>query len=178
VIVSHVTVTTVDDYLAKREPHRRAHIERLTGLRAGGALIGGGPAPDGRTADIFYRLQQPSQLTRIVEEDPYRTGGVWAAWTSRSFTGFVEPWEQPPVVLDGSRRVTIVEGRVTDEDMAQFALIEMRGAGKIAFGGFFEDGATLALARTEDAGAARAWFAESGFWDAGGLTTRPLLYVL
>ena len=177
-IVYHVAVTTVDDYLTTREPHRLAHIERLAGLRAGGAVIGGGPAADGKTADIFYRLQQPSQLERIVEEDPYRIGGVWTAWTWRSFKGFVEPWEQPQLVLDGSRRVTVVEGPTTDEDMAQFALIELRGAGRIAFGGFFDGGATLALARTEDAAESRGWFAESGFWDADRLTTRPLLYVL
>jgi uncharacterized protein YciI len=177
VIVYHVAVTTVDDYLAKREPHRRAHIERLIGLRAGGAVIGGGPAADGRSADIFYRLQQPSQLERVVEEDPYRIGGVWATWTWRSFTGFVEPWEQPPVVLDGSRRVTIVEGRALDPDMAEFALIEMRGAGRIAFGGFFDAGATLAVARTADAEEARGWFVSTGFWD-DRLTTRALLHVL
>jgi uncharacterized protein YciI len=178
VIVYHVAVTTVDDYLAKREPHRRAHIERLAGLRAGGAVIAGGPAPDGRSADIFYRLQQAAQLERVVEEDPYRVGGVWATWSSRSFRGFVEPWEQPPIVLDGTRRVTLVEGLTTDEDMAQFALIEMRGEGRIAFGGFFEGAQTLAVARTADADQARRWFADTGFWDAARLTTRPLLYVL
>ena len=74
--------------------------------------------------------------------------------------------------------MTVVEGPTTDEDMAQFALIELRGAGRIAFGGFFDGGATLALARTEDAAESRGWFAESGFWDADRLTTRPLLYVL
>jgi hypothetical protein len=62
--------------------------------------------------------------------------------------------------------------------MAQFALIEMRGAGRLAFGGFFEGGQTLALVSTADADEARRWFSESGFWDAGRLTTRPLLHVL
>jgi len=178
VIVYHVAVTTVDDYLTRREPHRRAHIERLAGLRHAGALIGGGPASDGKTADIFYRVQQPDQLERLVEEDPYRLGGVWTTWTRRSFTHFVEPWEQVPIVLDGSRAITIVEGPVTDPTMAEFVLIDLRGSGRMAFGGFFEGGHTLALATTPDADTALGWFRDSGFWKPDALAARPFLYVL
>jgi uncharacterized protein YciI len=177
-IVYHIAVATAEDYPARRAPHRRAHIERLQGLRAAGILIGGGPAPDGSSVDLFYRLQQPGQVKHAMEEDPYWTGGAWTGYTPRSFAQFVEPWEAPPVVLDGSRPATIVEGPTGDLSMAQFALIEMRGAGRIAFGGFFEGGGSLALARTADAAEARDWFAESGFWRAEALTTRPFLHVL
>jgi len=177
-IVFHLAVTTCDDYLTRREPHRRAHLERLQGLRAAGILIGGGPAPDGTSADLVYRLQQPGQLKHAIEEDPYWTGGAWVGYTPRSFAQFVEPWEQVPVVLDGSRRITIVEGPVADHAMAQFALIEMRGAGRLAFGGFFEDGQTFALMNTPDAAQALAWFGETGFWTPGALAARPLLHVL
>ena len=143
-----------------------------------GILVGGGPAPDGKTADVFYRLQQPWQVKNAMEEDPYWMGGVWTAYTPRSFSQFVEPWEMAPVVLDGSRQLTIVEGPTADLAMAPFALIEMRGAGRLAFGGLFEDGAVLALTRTVDAEQARDWFAESGFWKPDTLTTRPVLHVL
>ena len=177
-IVYHVAITAADDYLARREKHRHAHIERITGLRAAGIVIAGGPAPDGTTADLFYRLQQPSQLAQVVEEDPYWLGGVWTRYTPRTFQGFVEPWEAPPVVLDGSRRATIVEAATLDSDMAQFAMIEMCGAGRIQFGGFLEGGSTLALAKTDDAAQARDWFGESGFWKSDALTARPFLYVL
>ncbi len=177
-ILFHIAVTAADDYATRREAHRRAHIERLQGLRAAGILIGGGPAPDGRTADIVYRLQQPAQLKHAIEEDPYWTGGVWTRYEPRSFTQFVEPWEMVPVVLDGSRPVTVVEGPTSEHDMAQFALIEMRGAGRLAFGGFFADGQTLALVKSADLGQARAWFAETGFWKEDALTARPLLHVL
>jgi len=71
VIVFHIAITAAADYLTRREAHRRAHIERLQGLRAMGILIGGGPATDGATADLFYRLQQPAQLKHAIEEDPY-----------------------------------------------------------------------------------------------------------
>ena len=177
-IVFHIAITAAADYLTRREAHRRAHIERLQGLRAMGILIGGGPATDGATADLFYRLQQPAQLKHAMEEDPYWTGGVWTRYEPRSFAQFVEPWEMVPVVLDGSRRVTLVEGPVAEPDMAQFALIEMRGAGRVAFGGFFEGGGTLAVVRTPDQAEAIRWFAASGFWKPDALTARPWLHVL
>ncbi|MBI2215862.1 MAG: hypothetical protein HYU51_01060 [Candidatus Rokubacteria bacterium] len=177
-IVYHVAFTTSGDYLSRREPHRPAHIERLQGLRKAGIVIAGGPSPDGKSAELVYRLQQPGQLKLVIEEDPYWRAGAWTAFTPRSFTEFVEPWELPPVVLDGSRRVTIVEGPAADRDMAQFALIEMRGAGRIVLGGIFEDGTTLALATTADAETALGWFSESGCWAADRLTTRPFLHVL
>ena len=177
-IVFHVVITTHPEYPAKREPHRRAHIERLAGLRHGGAVIGGGPAPDGSSVDLVYRLQQPAQLKLVVEEDPYWVGGAWTGYRERSFTEFVEPWQLPPIVLDGSRRVTIVEGRMTDPDMAQFVIIEMRGASRLVFGGAFADGSTLGVMKTEDGEEATRWFAETGFWTPESLAARPLLHVL
>jgi uncharacterized protein YciI len=178
VIVFHAAITTVEDYAARRESHRRAHIERLLGLRAAGIVIGGGPSPDGRQVDIFYRLQQPGQIKPAVEEDPYWVAGAWTAYAPRSFAEFVEPWELAPVVLDGSRQVSIVEGPATDHDMAQFALIEMRGAGRLAFGGFFEGGQTLAVLRSSDGTEAAGWLGETGFWSADSLSARPYLHVL
>ena len=173
-----MAVTAASDYLTRREPHRRVHLERVQGLRAAGILIGAGPSPDGQTADLVYRLQKPEQVKPAMEEDPYWTGGVWTGYVPRSFSQFVEPWEMAPVVLDGSRTVTIVEGTTAEHDMAQFALIEMRGAGRVAFGGFFEDGQTWTLVRTADAGEALGWFKESGFWVPETLKPRPLLWVL
>jgi hypothetical protein len=81
-------------------------------------------------------------------------------------------------VLDGSRVATIVEGPVGHHDMAQFALIELRGSGRLAFGGFFEDGQTLAVLKTPKADEAIGALAASGFWNRETLTARPWLYVL
>jgi uncharacterized protein len=178
VIVFHMAVTTSDDYLTRREAHRRAHLERLQGLRAAGILIGGGPSPDGRRVDLFYRLQQPGQIKHAMEEDPYFVAGAWTGYTPRSFTHFVEPWEMVPVVTDGSRVACIVEGPVEQQDMAEFAFIEARGAGRLAFGGFFEGGQTLALLRTPTPDEAIGWLAEGGFWRREALTARTWLYVL
>jgi uncharacterized protein YciI len=178
VIVYHVGIAAAADYLTRREHHRKAHLDRIIALRTEGHCLGGGPAPDGRTADLFYRLDQPADVTRLVEEDPYFMGGVWTAYSARSFSQFLEPWELPPVVIDGSRRVTLVEGLTADVEMASFALIEARGAGRMAFGGFFPDGQTLALMRIQDPEAAVAVLRETGLWKPETLRARPLLHVL
>jgi uncharacterized protein len=178
VIAVHVVATGAPDYFTRREAHRQAHIERLVELRGRGALVGGGPAPDGRTAEIFYRLKRPAELAPVVEEDPYYRGGVWTAYASRSFSHFVEPWEVPPVVLDGSRRATVVEGPTTDPDMAQLALVELRGGGRLLFGGLLDGPLTLAVMRSADAAEATGWLAETGFWASDRLASRSWLYVL
>ena len=177
-IVFHIAVTAAEDYQSRREAHRREHIARLQGFRATSILIGGGPAPDGKTADLFYRLQQPWQVKPAMEEDPYWTGGVWTGYTPRSFSHFVDPWELVPVVLDGSRVATIVEGPVADLDMAQIALVEMRGARKLAFGGILDSAQTVTVMNTTDAEEAKGWLGEHGFWDPATLTARPFLHVL
>jgi len=81
-------------------------------------------------------------------------------------------------VLDGSRKVTIVEGEAPDSEMASFALVEARGAGRMAFGGFFPGGSTWALMRSPDPELALADLEASGLWKPGSLTARPLLHVL
>jgi len=177
-LVYHAAITAAEDYLERRTPHRQAHFERIVGLRAQGFVIGGGPAPDGRTADIFYRVAQPPDVVRLIEDDPYYLGKVWTAYALRTFSQFIEPWELPPVVTDGSRRTTLVEGVAREPDMATFALIELRGAGRLAFGGFFEGGATLALLKTADSAEAMGWLADTGFWKSDTLTARPFLYAL
>ncbi len=177
-VVYHAAITASPDSSARGAEHQRAHLEHLFELRARGLVIGGGPSPDGQRADLFYRLAQPSEITRLIEEDPYWLGKVWAGYTLRSFGQFVEPWELPPPAPDGSRIAVIVEGEATEPEMATFALIELRGAGRLAFGGFLEGETTLALMKTGDAGAAVGWLADTGFWKTESLTARPLLYVL
>lgn len=177
-IVVHVGVTCSEDYLARREPHRQAHIQRLTGLRAAGTLVAGGPDPDGCRVDLFYRVGEPDETTALVEEDPYRRAGAWTGYAMRPFGEFVEPWEAPPIVLDGTRRAVIVEGPTTDPELARFALIELRGQGRLVLGGLLSPRDTLAVVRSADPETAADWLATTGFWTAGDLSARPWLYVL
>lgn len=177
--VVHVRIACADDYLARRAPVRQTHIERLLRLRAAGALVAGGPSPDGRTAELFYRVPDGGALRAIVEEDPYHRVGAWTAYVPRAFATFVDPWEpEPPVVLDGSRPGLIVEGPTADRDMAQLALVELRGAGRLVFGGLLPDGTALVVARASDADEAIGWLCESGSWKPDDLGARPWLYVI
>jgi uncharacterized protein YciI len=178
VIVYHVAIRTSADYPVRREPHRHAHIERLDRLRDAGIVIAGGPAPDGTSADLFYRVRQARDLEAIITEDPYWRAGAWTEYTPRTFTGFVEPWHAVPIVLDGSRCATIVEGAATDQDMAQLALVEMRGAGRLILGGFLDNGMTLGIVSTADVTEAAQWLTETGVWKSESLRTRPFLYVI
>jgi hypothetical protein len=177
-IVVHVAVTAAADYATRRTAFRQDHLDRMMALRDRGVVIGGGPAPDGATADLFYRLRRAEELAPIVEEDPYWTGGVWTGYRSRSFDRFVEPWQAVPLVSDGSRRATIVEGPAVDADMAQLVLVELRGAGRLALGGTFDGSETLAVLRSADPAEAIAWLGETGFWAADRLAPRPWLHVL
>lgn len=176
--VYHVGITAADDYTTRRTAHRPQHLERIAGLRAQGAVIGGGPAPDGKSADLFYRAPDLEAVTRLVEEDPYWKGGVWTAYRPEAFSQFLEPWRMPDLSTDGSRLTMLVEGETPDVEMATFALIEERGAGRLAFGGFFPDGRTLALVNSRDPAEAVDRLAASGFWTAGTLRARPFLHVL
>ena len=174
----HVAITAADDYLTRRAAHRTQHLERIVGLRAQGAVVGGGPAPDGKTADLFYRAPDLDVITRLVEEDPYWKGGVWTTYRPEAFAQFLEPWRVPELSTDGSRVTMLVEGEAPDVEMATFALIEERGAGRVAFGGFFPGGRTLVLVNASEPEAATARLAESGFWTTGTLRARPFVHVL
>ncbi|MGD0265732.1 MAG: YciI family protein [Candidatus Methylomirabilota bacterium] len=176
--VYHAAIATSEDYIERRAKHRQAHLDRILGLRTQGLVVAGGPAPDGRTAELFYRAEQRSDVARLIEEDPYYLAGAWTTYTLRAFTEFIQPLELPPMVTDGSRRVTLVEGTAPQADNAKLALIGLRGVGRLGFGGFFEAGATLALLTTANAAEAIGWLAETRFWEEGGLTARPFLYVL
>ncbi len=177
-LIAHVAVVTADDYLTRRAPLRESHLARLMDLRARGFIVGAGPSPDGRSADLFLRAPDAETVRRLVEADPYYTGGAWTGYTMSAFSQFLEPWQQPPLVTDGSRRVTVVEGRVTDPDMAPLALVEARGAHRLVFGGLFEDGRTLVVMQAPEPDEALHSLAETGFWDRASLHARPLLYVL
>ena len=177
-IVYHVAITTADDYLTRHEPLRQASFEYLMGLRAHGMMIAAGPAPDGRSCDLFCRVQQADDIVKVVETSPLFGDGLWTGYATRSFAEFLEPWELSAPRPDATRLATVVEGATPDAEMASFVFIEERGAGRLLFGGFFPDGSSLAFVPLAAPAAAIAALDASGLFTAGSQPARPLLHVL
>ena len=176
-IVYHVAVTTADDFLSRREPHRKATFEYWMSLRAAGTLIAGGAAPDGASYDLVCRTRQPGDLRALIEQTPFFAEGLWTAYTPRTFSQFVEPWQLAPPRPDEARIATIVEGAAPDTEMASFALIEERGAGRLLCGGFFADGGSLALMTASEPAAALAALDASGLFTPGSLRARSIAHI-
>jgi len=83
---------------------------------------------------------------------------------------FLEPLEPPP--LDAGLRVTLVEGTPLDHGLARQRLADLQRKRQAAFGGFFADGAGLAVLTTADADEAVRWLTAAGGWDAAGVRPR------
>ena len=177
-IVYHVAITTAEDYPTRREASRRATFEYLMGLRGHGVIIAAGPAPDGRSCDLFCRVQQPEHIGALIERSPAFADRLWTGYAPRSFAQFLEPWALPAPCPDETRLATLVEGATPDAEMASFVFIEERGAGRLLFGGFFPDGSSLAFMTVADPAASIAPLAASGLFTAGSLRARPLLHVI
>jgi uncharacterized protein YciI len=178
VIVFHVAVTTADGYLERRLPYRQANLQYLLGLRERGLMIAGGPAPDGASCDLFCRAQQPGDVRTLIESSPFFTSGLWTAYAPRSFAQFLEPWQTSPPRPDETRVAAVVEGVAPDPEMASFALIESRGAGRLLLGGFFPGGECVAIMPSTEPAAAVAALESTGLFTAGTLRGRPLVHVL
>src|SRR5262249_60915505 len=97
--------------------------------------------------------------------------GLFPSRTARAFTDFVEPVELPPI--DAGRGMSLVEGPPSTVGRARTALVALQERGQLAFGGFFGDGAGLAVVSTPRAAQAIEWLAAGGGWEPGRLTVRP-----
>ena len=172
----HVAVTCCEDYLERRRPGRDLHHAQLQAWRAQGLLVGGGPAPDGRTVDLFWQAEDADTVAQLMREDQFIANGLWAAFVGRRFADFFGTLETPP--LDGSRLAVILEGRAADPALAATSLLALRDDGRVAFGGLFPEGDSLALALTADTREALRWLAAAEGWIADGLAARAFYYVL
>ncbi|HET7295620.1 MAG TPA: hypothetical protein VFI66_00665 [Gemmatimonadales bacterium] len=169
--IYHVHFTCAPDYMARRLPFRPAHLRQLAALREQARVVAGGPEPDGTAANIFYRVADHAELLSLIEENEFNRAGLFAAYHSRAFVDFLEPLELPP--LDAGLKATIVEGAPSDRARARAALAALQQQGRVAFGGFFEDGDALVIVRSPSAEEAVAWLAGAGGWEPARLRGRP-----
>jgi uncharacterized protein YciI len=167
--IYHVHFVCAADYMARRLPFRPAHLKQLVSLRDDGRVVAGGPEPDGSAANIFYRVADRAELDRLLAENEFNRAGLFTANRARAFADFVEPRELPPI--DTGLSAIIVEGAAGDRARTRAGLIELQRDGRVAFGGFFEDGAALAVVRSASQDEALAWLARVG-WDPARLVAR------
>ena len=160
--IYHVHFTCAADYMARRLPFRPAHLKQLAGLREDGRVVAGGPEPDGTAANIFYRVGGIDELERILEDNEFNRARLFTRSHPRAFAEFLEPIELPPV--DAGLPAIIAEGMPSDRAAARSGLAALQRAGRAAFGGFFADGAGLAVLRSADAEEAVRWLVNSGGW--------------
>ena len=169
--IYHVHFTCAPDYNARRLPLRPAHLKQLASLREQARVVAGGPEPDGTAAHIFYRVADHAELADLLEENEFNRAGLFAAYYARAFTDFLEPLELPP--LDARLRVSLVEGAPSDLACARAALAGLQERGRVAFGGFFEDGTGLAVVRSPNPDEAIRWLAGAEGWEPDRLSARP-----
>jgi uncharacterized protein YciI len=168
--IYHVRFTCAADYMARRLPFRPAHLKQLAGLREQGRVVAGGPEPDGTAAHIFYRVSDRAELMRLLEENEFNRAGLFAANHPRAFAEFLEPLELPPV--DAGLGATIMDGVLTDRTLARSGLAALQRQKRVAFGGFIDGDAGLAVMRSANADEAIAWLADAGGWDRTRLIAR------
>jgi uncharacterized protein len=169
-VIVHVRFTCAADYNERRLPHRPAHLAQLAALRGEGRVVAGGPAPDGSEAHIFYRVADRAELERLLDDNVFQKAGLFAARHPRELGDFLPPLAPPP--LDAGLKVTLVEGEPDDRARARAALIQLQHDKRVAFGGFFADGAGLAVVTTPSVEEALAWLGAAGGWDPRRLRGR------
>jgi uncharacterized protein YciI len=167
--IYHVHFVCAADYMARRLPFRPAHLKQLVSLRDDGRVVAGGPEPDGSAANIFYRVGDRAELDRLLAENEFNRAGLFTANRPRAFADFVEPRELPPI--DTGLSAIIVEGVPRDRAKARAGLTALQREGRVAFGGFFEDGAALAVVRSASQDEALACLGRAG-WDPARLVAR------
>jgi len=170
VTIYHVHFTCAADYMARRLPFRPAHLKQLGTLRDEPRVVAGGPEPDGTAANIFYRVADLAELLRLLEDNEFNRAGLFTAHQPRAFVDFLDPLDRPP--LDAGLQATIVEGAPSDRARARRSLAALQREGRAGFGGFFENGAGLAVIRSASLTEATVWIADAG-WDRAHLQARP-----
>ena len=80
----------VDDYTARREPHRAAHLAHAQRAIERGELVLGGPLADPvDRAVLLFRSTSPLAAARFAKADPYVTHGLVKMWHVRKWVTVV-----------------------------------------------------------------------------------------
>ncbi len=72
--------TYTEDAVTTREPDRAAHLARLQVLKDEGKGVTIGPTKDVTKLFAILEVEGEEEARRLIEEDPYWTGGIWTAY--------------------------------------------------------------------------------------------------
>ena len=76
----------VSDVLARRDPHREAHLTLLRAERDAGRVVMAGAVGDPVSGAMFvFRGADPEPAEAFARRDPYMEAGLVTAWR-------IEPW--------------------------------------------------------------------------------------
>src|SRR5262245_49619102 len=76
----------VDDYVARRDEYRSAHLERAWAASARGELVlGGALANPVDGAVLLFKSDSPSVAENFAKVDPYVTNGLVKNWRVREW---------------------------------------------------------------------------------------------
>jgi uncharacterized protein YciI len=82
-----LTYDYVDDVVARRAPHREAHLTLAReALARGELLLGGALADPVDGAVLLFRADSPAVVEAFVAKDPYVANGLVTRWRIRPWT--------------------------------------------------------------------------------------------
>ena len=88
----------VNDYVARRQPYRRAHLQYAQPLVERGELVlAGALAEPVDSAVLLFESETPAVAERFAAGDPYVTEGLVTRWRVRPWTTVVGPRAAVPV---------------------------------------------------------------------------------
>ena len=77
---------SVEDFTARRVPHRPEHLRLIREAHARGDLLFAGAVGDPPDGGLFiFRTSSPSMAEEFARQDPYVTNGIVTNW-------HVKPW--------------------------------------------------------------------------------------
>ena len=77
----------IDDYVARREPFRGAHLALAREAhRRGDLILAGALAEPTDRAVLVWRTDDRSLIERFIDGDPYVHNGLVTSWTIRPWT--------------------------------------------------------------------------------------------
>jgi uncharacterized protein len=76
---------TVDDFAARRQPYRDAHLALVDAAHRDGRLLLAGAFKPADGALLVFRTADAAEVGRFVERDPYVQHGLVTRWRIREW---------------------------------------------------------------------------------------------